>query len=75
MPDQKIHYEDLPEYQKVKLLNIALDLLAYKPSLIGDVKTGTEYLDSLEAFAKTLYERFPNFERKGSMTFAHTTGL
>ena len=62
--NQLLTYEQLGEDQKAKLLNTTLDLLAYKPSLIGDVNSYTDYLDKIEEFAKVLYERFPKFERK-----------
>ena len=62
--NQSLTYEALGEDQKAKLLNTTLDLLAYKPSLIGDVKSFTDYLDKIEEFAKILYERFPKLERK-----------
>jgi hypothetical protein len=68
MPEQKHIYENLRDDQKIKLFNIALDLLAYKPSLIGDVKDYSEYLVRIEEFAKTLYEKFPNFQREGGTT-------
>jgi hypothetical protein len=68
MPEPKKTYESLPEDEKIMLLNKTLDFLVFKPSLIGDVKTDEEYLDRLERFSKTLYERFPNFKRKSSVT-------
>jgi hypothetical protein len=75
MPAPQKTYEELEQYDKIKLINAALDLLIYKPSLIGDVKTDEEFLDRLEKFAKTLYERFPKFERKGTIGSAKLSGV
>jgi hypothetical protein len=63
----EIPYKSLEPFNKVTLLNTALDLLAYKPSLIGDVKTDAEFLDRIEAFAKLIHERFPGLKRTGSV--------
>ena len=64
---QKEAYEKLDQSARIRLLNIALDFLWYKPSLIGDVKNYTEYLDKIEEFAMLIHERFPNFKRASSV--------
>jgi len=53
-------YEDLDRNEKIKLINNTLVFFSYKPSLIGDVKNETEYLDRMEHLAKLLHERFPS---------------
>jgi len=56
-------YEELDPSEKIKLINNTLNFFAYKPSIIGDVKNETEYLDRIEQLAKSLNERFPEFKR------------
>jgi hypothetical protein len=74
MPAPQKTYEELENNQKLKVLNNSLDLLTFKPSLIGDVSTDKEFIERLIDFSKTLYEYFPDFARGSTLGSVRVTG-
>ena len=63
----KIPYDELNDQKRADFLNYAINILQFKPELLGNVTTYSELLDKLTEYSKELYERFPAFTRSGTV--------